>query len=147
MQDGIISYYPEYSRPSIGAELYLLFLLVVCGVAIHTLMKIWRGALPFRLTLKPADLNYLRLVREASWSLGQWIGCIFLAFGILVSTSLTRDCYRIIDQKEFRTMPFLLILSDFSKLSSVTLFVVFFIFLIRWHVIRRGHRLRTRRGG
>jgi hypothetical protein len=83
------------------------------------------------------DPVYLKLLLTSSRSLSQWIGCTFLAWGILVSTTLYEVSRGMMNEKVTGR---LIILSEIRELStalSMALLVALFVFLVRWHVLAR----------
>jgi hypothetical protein len=130
-----------YREPSTSFRLYLLFLLVVCIVASIRLIRIWRAAPPFRLSAEANSPAYLRLLQTSSTSLKQWIGCTFLAWGILTSTSLYDDCNRLLGQKVLGSGAILFVIEDYSAALTLALLVVLFLFLVLWHILNRIQHL------
>jgi hypothetical protein len=120
-------------EPSIRFQVYLLFLIVVCGTTIMKLARIWWTAPPFSSSRRASDPVYLKLLRTSSRSLSQWIGCTFLAWGILVSTTLYELSSGMMNEKVTGRLIILLEIRDFSTALCMALFV----FLVRWHVLAR----------
>jgi hypothetical protein len=56
-------------EPSTGQKIYVLFLLVACVVTIVKLIRVWRVALPFRLSTQANNPSYLKLLRNTYGSL------------------------------------------------------------------------------
>ena|SRR5713226_3853482 len=124
-------------EPFIRFQIYLVFLIVVCGTTIIKLAKIWWAAPPFRSSRRANDPVYLKLLLTSGRSLSQWIGCTFLAWGILVSTTLYEVSRGMMNEKVTGR---LIILSEIRELStalSMALLVALFVFLVRWHVLAR----------
>lgn len=129
-------------EPSTGQKIYVLFLVVVCVVTIIKLMRVWRVALPFRLSTQANNPSYLKLLRICHRSLCQWFGCIFLAWAILSSTAIYNLCHGMLSEKVTGRTVILFAIRDFFTSLSMALWVVLFVFLIRWHVSNRIERLR-----
>jgi hypothetical protein len=49
-------------EPSTGQKIYVVFLVVVCVATIVKLIRVWRVALPFRLSTQANDPSYLKLL-------------------------------------------------------------------------------------
>jgi hypothetical protein len=128
-------------EPSTSFKIYLLFLILVCGATIIKLARIWRAAPPFRPSRRANDPVYLKLLRTSSRSLSQWIGCTFLGWGILTSTTLYDVCNGMMNEKTTGRVVILLVIRDFSTALSMVLWVALFVFLVRWHVVARIEHL------
>src|SRR5258708_18186486 len=128
-------------EPSHSLRIYMLFLIVVCVATIIKLIRVWRGAPPFRLSSQAKNLDYLQLLRISSHSLSHWIGCTFLAWAILSSTVVYDVCRGLQNEKATGLAVILFLFQDFSSALSITLWVVLFVFLARWHVSGRIARL------
>lgn len=129
-------------EPSIGQKTYVLFLVVVCVVTILKLIRIWRVALPFRLSTQANNPSYLKLLRSTHSSLSHWMWCMFLGWGVLSSTALYDFCNSMLNEKVTGRMVVLLQIREFSALLATALWVVLFVFLVRWHVSARIECLR-----
>src|SRR5208282_6736948 len=119
---------------SLSSRLYALFLLVVCVITIIKLVRIWRHAWPFRLARQAKNPAYLGLLQATSSSVTQWTLCTFLAWGILMTISLSDDCVRLSNQRVIGTWIILDIIQDYAGILTATLSIVLFLFLIRWHL-------------
>jgi hypothetical protein len=104
-------------EPSTSYKLYVLFLRFVCiGTAVR-LLKAWWAAPPFRLSRRANNLTYLK--------------------------GLEADvCNRQLAEQTVGTATFLVVIEDYSTALSGALFVVLFVFLVRWHLLARIERLR-----
>jgi len=127
---------------SASLRIYILFLFVVCIVACIKLVRVWRGALPFRLHHQAKNPNYLELLQASAVSLKQWISCVFLGWGFVVSISLSEDCDRLLASKGTGSFLVLYFIQELSSLLTMTLLVVLFVFLVRWHIVNRIEHLR-----
>jgi hypothetical protein len=128
--------------PSTSTEIYILFLFIVCIVTSVKLVRIWRTARPFRLSGQAGSPSYLQLLETSSGSLKQWIGSTFLAWGICASINLTDVCSRLFNNPKIRIFEILFIILDFSTALTMALLVVLFLFLVRWHMLKRIEGLR-----
>ncbi len=65
---------------------------------------------------------------------------IFLAWGFMTSTSVYDLCSTLLLEKVTGRNQMLLAIRDFSTNLSFALFVVFFVYLVRWHILIRAGR-------
>ena len=128
--------------PSTSMKIYMLFLFLACIVTSVKLVRIWRAAPPFRLSRQASSPAYLELLETSSSSLKQWIGSTFLGWGIFASITLTDVCSRLLDDKRIGSALILFIIQDFSTTLTMALLVVLFLFLVRWHMLKRIEHLR-----
>ncbi len=129
-------------EPSTSFKIYMLFLIVVCVVTIIKLIRVWRAAPPFRLSSQAKNPDYLKLLRTSSCSLSHWIRCTFLGWAILSSTAVYDVCRGMRNEKATGLGVILFVIQDFSTALSMALWVVLFVFLVRWHVSVRIECLR-----
>ncbi|HKW32795.1 MAG TPA: hypothetical protein VJN92_07305 [Candidatus Acidoferrum sp.] len=125
-----------------GFDLYLLFLLATCLSATAKLVKLWRAAPPFRLERQQKNTAYVQMLEVTSSSLRQWTVCTFLAWGILASASLYDFCDRLLSENAVRRFEILFAIEGFSTALTMALVIVLFLFLLRWHILRRIEWLR-----
>jgi hypothetical protein len=123
-------------------EIYMLFLFLACIVTCVKLFRIWRAAPPFRLHRRARSPAYLELLESSSSSLKQWLGSTFLAWGIFASITLTNVCSRLLDDKRIGSSLLLFIIPDFSTTLTMALLVALFLFLVRWHMLKRIEHVR-----
>jgi hypothetical protein len=141
-QESLIFDYQHLIRePSTSFKLYVLFLLASCVVTGTKLIRVWRAAPPFRLSRRANSPEYLELLRRSRRSLKQWIGLIFLSYGILFSTSLYDVCNRLLGDNRWGSEAILLVVEDYATGLNMALWVVVFVFLARWHMLKRIERL------
>ena len=127
-------------EPSTGFKLYVLFLLVVRVMMRIKLIRIWLAVPPFRGSPKANSPQYVHLLRSSSTSLKQWIGCVFLSYGILFSTRLYNVSKDVLNDNRAGGAA-LFVIEDYAVGLSMALLVVSFAFLARWHLLRRIERL------
>jgi len=130
-------------EPSTSFRTYVFFLLVVCVVTSIKLIRVWRAAPPFRLSRQASNPSYPQLLQASSASLKQWISFTFLGWGIFASISLYDVCDGLLDEKRIGSFVILFVIEDFSSAFSMALLVVLFLFLARWHMLRRIEHLRN----
>jgi len=123
--------------PSAAIKAYVLFLLGVCIVALVKLIIVWRDAPPFRFSRVAPRSDQLARLRRSSASLGRWIGCTCLVWGILTSWNLGNVCERLLDEPKFGLATIAVILADYAEVALVTLCVILLLYLIRWHFLAR----------
>jgi len=122
-------------------KVYVVFLLVMCLVTTLKLIKVWRGAAPFRLSQRANDAAYLRVLQTSSKSLAQWIGCAFLGWGIVFSEGLLNLCRGMLNEKVTGRLVILFATEDFASSLGMALYVILFAHLVRWHITARINRL------
>jgi hypothetical protein len=122
-------------------KIHVLFLVVASLVTLGKLISVWRFAPPFKLSKQYGNAAFSKLLRRQSVSLKNWIGCILLTWGLSTSTSLYELAVRLLDEKTPGSFPFLIGLLSFSTALTQTVLVVLFVFLVRWHIIRRAEAL------
>src|SRR5215469_523149 len=121
-----------------GGGLYLLFLFAACLSATAKLVKLWRAAPPFRLERQEKNPAYLQMLEVTSGSLRQWTICTFLAWGLLASVGLYDFCNRLLGENAVRRFEILFAIEGFSTALTMALLMMLFLFLLRWHILRRG---------
>jgi hypothetical protein len=129
-------------EPSTSTKIYMLFLLVVCIVTTVKLIRVWRRASPFRLSQRDGNPDYLRLLQSSGTSLRQWICFTVLTWGVFASVCLYDFCDGLLIEKRTPREMFLFAIQDFSTTLTMTLLVVLFSFLARWHMLKRIEYLR-----
>ena len=142
MIDESLGWDPVVQEPSIAFRLYLLFLVIACSVTVVRLMRIWLAVPPFWSSKRARDPDYIKLLRKSSLSLFHWIGCTFLGWAILCATTLYAVCRGLLDERATGWAVIQFMIRDISLELGLALWVVSFIFLVRWHVSNRIERLR-----
>jgi hypothetical protein len=130
-------------QPSISMIVYMPFLFIVGLVTCRKLIRIWKIALPFK-PQRPVNIpDYLQLLKTSTSSLTQWISLTFLCWGIFAAESLYKVCDKLFDEEKIRKLELLFIIQDFPAAFTMTLLVALFVFVVRWHVLKRIENLRT----
>jgi hypothetical protein len=129
-------------EPSNSMKYYVVFLFAVCILAGVKLVRVWRAAPPFRLSRNAGSAAFLHSLETSSTSLRQWMGLTLLAWGIFASVSLYDGCNRILDPKSTGSFLILFVIQDFSTTLTMALLVALFLYLVRWHMLKRIERLR-----
>jgi len=132
-------------EPGPTLKVYILFLLVVWITASVKVVRVWLAAPPFRLSRQRGNPAYLAQLQTLSASLTQWIGCTFLACGIVVSAGLYDVRNRLLDEalngKAVAKSIMLFYLGDFASVLSMAIWVALSLFLVRWHMLWRIEQL------
>lgn len=127
--------------PSTKEKLYVFFLLAVCVVTTIKLVKLWIAAPPFRLKRQSENPVYWRQLENAKNSLKQWMAVTLLVGGIFTSLSVYDLRNRSLDQKACGGLLLVSIIAEFSIAFTLSLVVVLFTLLVRWHVTKRLEEL------
>lgn len=128
---------------STSLKIYILFLLVVCVVTTIKLLRIWRAAPPFIPSRQANNPSYFQFLQTSGTSLKQWITFTFLGWGIAASITLSHVCNGLLTERLEGRYVVLSVIEDFSTTLALALLVVLFLFLARWHVLKRIEHLRT----
>ena len=126
---------------SSSMRIYLLFLFVIVIVTATKLLRAWRTAPPFRLSRQAGNPTYIRSLRASSTSLKHWAAFVFLGWGICTCTSVHEFCVRLLDENRVGSFVILLAVLGFASTLTMTLLVVLFMLLVRWHLIQRIENL------
>ena len=130
-----------FREPSMAQKAFLLYLLLVCAFAIFKLLRVWRPGLGFKPSAKRGTPEHLRQLRNASSSLGQWIGLTFLSWGLLISGNLVSVCSALLQQETLGWAPVVLVLLDYAAFLSWALYAATFLYFIRWQIRQRLEKL------
>lgn len=128
-------------EPSIDEKVYVLFAVVVCCVTIVKLIRIWRSALPFRMRTQATSPGFLKVLRRTRDSLSHWMACMALGWGLLFSTALYNFCNGMLNEKVTGRLVILFAIRELSTSLAMALWIILFVFLVRWHVSNRIERL------
>jgi len=129
-------------EPSNSFRIYILFLMMICAATSVKLIQIWRTAPPFRLSRQAKNPDYLKLLRISAHSLSHWMGVTFLGWAIASSTALYEVCSGLLLEKATGLAVIQFVIRDFAMTFVMAMWVVLFVFLVRWHVSARIERLR-----
>ena len=128
--------------PSTAQRIYALFVLLACVVTLFKLIRVWRFVLPFSAKRPTVPSAYLKMLQASASSLGRWIHLTLLAWGLLASTTVYDACNSLFLEKVTGRNQILLMIQNSSADLSVSLSVVLFLYLARWHLISRMEGLR-----
>lgn len=81
-----------HPAPTIRLKIYMALLSCVGFVYLVKLTRVWRNALPFRLSRQKGNLAYVRYLEDASRGLKHWVGLIPLVWGLYASAHLYNVC-------------------------------------------------------
>jgi hypothetical protein len=132
--------------PSTGLKIYLLCLVITCLVTAFKLVKLWRVVPPFSTKSPIVASAYIELLQVSANRFMRWIGLVFIASGLLTSTSIYNTCGAMLEEKRTGLAAIVSVVQDFSAAVSMGMLVVLFLYLARWHVltrIERFHQLET----
>jgi hypothetical protein len=129
-------------EPSTSLKTYVLFVFVVCIVGSVKLIRVWRLAPPFRLSRQAGSPAYSQLLETSGTSLKQWIGLMFIAWGILASIDVSDVCHQLLNAKRIESFEILFGIQDLSTTLAMALLVTLLLFLVRWHTLERIERVR-----
>jgi type II secretory pathway component PulF len=132
--------------PSKPTELYILFLLIVCVVAGLKLMDAWRKASHLRKSPQHPQPDYVQALLTHITSLQRWMWLTILTWGICMCFNVGANLRRMQFDHQLFKYPWEIagILRDYLAFSTMALFVVTFLFLVRWYIFLRVERLPSR---
>jgi len=122
-------------------NVFLLYLLLACVIAIVKLAKVWRPGLGFKPSPNKGTPEHLHSLQTAATSLSQRMGVTFLSWGILISGNLISVCSALLGQETIGWGTAVLVLLDYARFLNWTLYAVTFLFLIRWQVLKRIEKI------
>jgi hypothetical protein len=123
--------------PSTISKIYVLFLFFACVVTLFNLVRVCRTVPPFSNKIPIVPSAYVKMLQTCACRFGRWIGLIFLAWGLLTSTSVYNLCRGLLVEKTTGRNQILLMIQDFSTTLIPALGVVLFVFLPRWRILDR----------
>jgi hypothetical protein len=107
---------------------------------LFNLARVWRAVLPFSKKSAPVPCAYVKMLQACASRFGRWIGLIFLAWGLLTSTSVYNLCRGLLLEKTTGRNQILLMIRELSMALIPALWVVLFLYLSRWHILARLER-------
>ena len=126
----------------LAIKLYVLFLFITCLVALTKLVRTWIAISPFVRHAVEKQQSALPLLERTAISLRRWIGLALLLFGIFTASTIERFC-RISGNLKMTTFCwFTDAIGEWSVGLELALFVVAFLYLIRWSILNRIERFR-----
>jgi hypothetical protein len=137
-----ISVYP--ADPPLAIRIYALVLIVALIATVVRLATLWMAAPPFRLSRQVNIPAYLGALQTSRNYLKQWMACVLLGWGIIVTDSLHRVCAHWLESKVTPTYELLLTTYRLCQFLTGALMVMIFIFLVQWHVLTRIETLKRR---
>ena len=129
-------------HPSPLMQMYMWFLLVTCVLAVAKLIRGWIAAPPFRPRSVEKGELAARLLERMALSLSRWSKLTLLVCAVFLTTRLADISQRLMDEKVIGWFTILILTRDFAQALAFALWVVLFIYAVRWHVLHRISRLR-----
>ena len=140
---GIWDYRNVIRGPSPAEKIFLLYLLLACVIATVKFLKVWRPWLVFRpSSRRDAVVDQVQYLQTAASSLGQWIGLTFLSWGLYSAVFAVNVCDRLLEQATLGWGPIVVILLDYARLLIWASSAAIFLYLVRWHMLKRIQQLR-----
>jgi hypothetical protein len=96
---------------------------------------------PFQGKRQAHSPAYRRLLETSATSLNQWISFTFLSWGIFASWSLKDACMNLLRLRAIGVLIPISIILELSTGLTSALLVVLFMFVVRWHVVKRVEQL------
>jgi hypothetical protein len=129
--------------PSGATQLYMLFLLAACVVGGVKLLDAWRTAARLRKDSPTEQPEYFRILLTHITSLKRWIQLTILTWGFCLCVNVVRDLTRLgLNFREIQnSFALLTALRDYLAFSTMAMFVVTFLYLVRWDLLNRVERL------
>ena len=125
-------------------QLYILFLLAACVAGGMKLVDARRNSARRRRDLASAQPEYFRILRLHITSLKRWMQLTILTWGFCLCFNVAADVRRL--QVGFRDIQnefaLLTMLRDYLAFSTMAMFVVTFLDLVRWNLLARLERAR-----
>jgi hypothetical protein len=148
MQDTVTSWdlngITDSHAPSGATKLYILFLLAACVAAGVKLVDAWRNAARLKKTAPATQPEYFRILLLHITSLKRWIQLTILTWGFCLCVNVSSDLTRLrFNFREIQNQFALLTtLREYLAFSSMAMFVVTFLYLVRWYLLTRLERAR-----
>ena len=134
-------------EPPYPYKIYMLFLFVTLVVTGARLIRIWAAAPPFRLSRQAHNSTYVELLQRVGRDLGRWMGVASLGAGTLAALTMTGICNdKLMATTDLPPSAVLYTIRDFSVSLTMALLTLLFLFLTRWHILKRIERLQNQRG-
>jgi hypothetical protein len=124
-------------------EAYTLFLIIPFVSTLAKLVRVSRLAPPFKLSRQTINPALPGILESSANSLKQWIGCTFLAWGMLLAYSASNLCSHFLYDKGPDRLVVASVTQDVSAALMSALLVILSSFLSRWHMMKRIERLRS----
>jgi hypothetical protein len=130
--------------PSGPTKLYMLLLLIACIAAGVKLIEGWRRAARFRKSTQPAQPEYFQFLISHIISLKRWIQLAILAWGICLCLNVGDNLTYLRSSISELHHPVILLsmLSDYLTFTTMAMFTITFIYLVRWYLSTRLERAR-----
>ena len=126
----------------VGYKIYIWFLLLTFVWTAYRMLRVWYRVPPFFVRLQQSkDTGYLKLLVYSTRSFARWSGLVFLGWGLVTATTIYRTSYDLQREGVINAAEFLSPVGDLSASLCAALWVVLFLYLARWHLLKRieGH--------
>jgi hypothetical protein len=130
--------------PSGVTQFYILFLLAACVAGGVKLVDAWRTAAHLKEDVSSRKPEYFRILLTHITSLKRWIQLTILTWGFCLCVNLARDLTRLgFNFREIQnSFALFTALRDYLVFSTMAIFVVTFLYLVRWYLLNRLERAR-----
>ncbi|HKM83973.1 MAG TPA: hypothetical protein VJY15_23825 [Candidatus Acidoferrum sp.] len=122
-------------------RLYMLFLLLVFIVGLVELIRTWRLIPSSKVAPDTQSAARIKQLRNAATKLKQWIYITFLACGFFTSYELYHVSDRLLTERIHSGFVELWSFQGLFVLLEMTFLVAIFVFLVRWHIVKRIAKL------
>jgi|GraSoiStandDraft_34_1057297.scaffolds.fasta_scaffold584006_1 hypothetical protein len=123
-------------------RLYFLFLLMAIVVGVVRIVKLWISAPPFLLKRQIDNPGYLSTLEASLSSTRQWMGCILLTCGLVLSYNITTLVRTLLESRATGAMVLLDSIQYLGTVSCLAFVAAFLLFLAQWHMRIRIQHLR-----
>jgi hypothetical protein len=121
-----------------GANLYLLFLLLVWIFGAANMFRMWRATKRIRARAGHDTSSETRIARTSNANLSRGMSLTFLCLGLFVSFSLGKACTGLLLERTVSTAEILLIVRGYAAFLTLTLLTITIItYVLRWYLLKR----------
>ncbi len=131
-----------WDGPSPLMKTYMFFLLIACILGVVKLVRSWIVVPPFKEPGAEKGRVGVSALERTAFSLRQWGRLILLVCATFLMTVLANVSERLMDERVIGWFTILVVTRDFAQALTFGLWVVLFIYAIRWHILYRISRLR-----
>jgi hypothetical protein len=125
--------------PSGATKLYILFLFAACAAAGLKLVDTWRNSARLKAKAPSAQAEYFGILLRHIASLKRWIQLTILTWGFCLCVNVVTELTRL--GSNFREIQnqfaLLTTLREYLAFSTMAMFVITFLYLVRWHLLNR----------
>jgi hypothetical protein len=128
-------------EPSSSEKLFAFFFLTVAIVGVVKLIKIWRGAPPFRLSRQTGNVSYVRQLETRARSLGHWMRLTVLICAFFACLDFYHGSEELVFSRKITEVDVIYLLLGPFHIFALGLSLIVWLFLIRWHLVKRLEHL------